>query len=729
METEVSWGQDRYPRPQEDNPPPPGEPPVSASSLVLTSIGKRVRLVPLVAPALLLTLAACRAHTPPITLPDGRPDPAGIAVMETVELGGLEQWILIRGKRANAPVLLRLHGGPGAADMPVTRHFNRALEEHFVVVSWDQRGAGKSNPRSFDPGTMTFQRFMDDAHELTRHLQGRFEQPRIFLMGHSWGSQLGLRLVERHPEDYAGYIGVAQSVDQERALGVAHGWLVEQAEQAGDEATLQALADLGPPPYPVHADFVRFVRLLDRYGANVDVGFGTLAWVAMTAPEYSARDLARWLRGARRGSGPMWDEPAYRGFDAFTQIPHLRVPSHFFMGGRDMNTPLSLVEEYRNGLVDAEMASIVVFEGVGHTPFLANPERFTQEVVRALLGPDAPVTGSSEADRPRSSWAALPFAFYSPETRFGGGVYGSVHRRLGPDLPSSSLEVALSATARRQYVLDLFPSLHLQGGRRVDATLQVQEYPDRFFGVGPGVRSLDEGFTTRTLAARARSQWELLPGLRVGAQGLARWDRLTQWDEGGFLEEGLLAGIQPDVRSGRWVGLGLLATQDSRNHILNPVSGQYVEVSALARPSFLGSTTSYSMLTAEVRRFQPMERGGTLAFRGALGRATGEVPPLLLPALGGREQLRGYAGGQLRDRALAVAQLEWRTPLMGRLHGALFADAGQVAPELGRLDLADAELSAGAGLRFLLGAGSPIRIDWARGRRGAGLYMTIGHPF
>lgn len=535
--------------------------------------------------------------------------------------------------------------------------------------------------------------------------------------------------MERHPEDYAGYIGVSQSVDQARALGVAHGWLVEQADRTGDEATLQALADLGAPPYPVHADFVRFVGLLDRHGANMDVGFGTLAWVAMTAPEYSARDLVRWLRGARRGSGPMWNESAYRGFDAFTQIPELNVPSHFFMGARDMNTPLSLVEEYRNRLVDPEVAEIVVFQEEGHTPFLGDPDRFNQEVVRALLGLDPPVTGSSGADRPRTSWAALPFAFYSPETRFGGGVYGSVHQRLAADLLPSSLEVALSATARRQYVLDLFPSLHLQGGRRLDATLQLQEYPDRFFGVGPGVRSLDEGFTTRTLAARVRSQRKVLPGLRLGAQGLVRWDRLTQWDEGGFLEEGLLAGVRPDVRSGRWVGVGVLATQDSRNHILNPVSGQYAEISVLARPSFLGSTTSYSILTAEARRFQPVGRGGTLAFRGALAHATGDVPPLLLPALGGREQLRGYAGGQLRDRALTVAQVEWRTPLVGRLHGALFTDVGQVAPELGRLDLADAEFSAGAGLRFLLSAGSPIRIDWARGRRGAGLYMTIGHPF
>lgn len=131
------------------------------------------------------------ASTPAIT-DDGDPVGGSIATLEPVPIGGMEQWLLIRGRHSANPVLLWLHGGPGASEMPVVPHYNRALEEEFVVVHWDQRGAGKSNPRDFDESTMTFERFVQDAHELTRHLKRRFGKKKIYLLGHSWGSHLGL---------------------------------------------------------------------------------------------------------------------------------------------------------------------------------------------------------------------------------------------------------------------------------------------------------------------------------------------------------------------------------------------------------------------------------------------------------------------------------------------------------------------------------------------------------
>ncbi len=111
------------------------------------------------------------------------PDP--IAVLEPVQIGGMTQWLLIRGQDRSAPVLLWLHGGPGAAQMPLAHATTRALERDFVVVHWDQRGAGKSNPRDFDARTMTLERFLQDAHAVTRHLQTRLGTDRIIVLGHS----------------------------------------------------------------------------------------------------------------------------------------------------------------------------------------------------------------------------------------------------------------------------------------------------------------------------------------------------------------------------------------------------------------------------------------------------------------------------------------------------------------------------------------------------------------
>ena len=111
--------------------------------------------------------------------------PESIASLQKVKLGGMDQWILIRGYDVSNPILLWLHGGPGAAQMPVAHHFNGDLEKDFVVVHWDQRGAGKSNPKDFDEQTMTLEQFISDAHELTQYLKKRFHKRKIYLLGHS----------------------------------------------------------------------------------------------------------------------------------------------------------------------------------------------------------------------------------------------------------------------------------------------------------------------------------------------------------------------------------------------------------------------------------------------------------------------------------------------------------------------------------------------------------------
>jgi pimeloyl-ACP methyl ester carboxylesterase len=118
--------------------------------------------------AVILGYELASGRTPAIKDDNGNPIPESITALESVTLGGMQQWILIRGNDISNPLLLWVHGGPGAAQMPIARHFNGELERDFVVVHWDQRGAGKSNPRHFDEQTMTFDRFLDDAHELTQ---------------------------------------------------------------------------------------------------------------------------------------------------------------------------------------------------------------------------------------------------------------------------------------------------------------------------------------------------------------------------------------------------------------------------------------------------------------------------------------------------------------------------------------------------------------------------------
>ncbi len=308
-----------------------------------------------------------------------RSGPGAVDELVAVEIGGMQQWVAAHGDRAELPVLLWLHGGPGAAQMPVGRAFNRSLESEFIVVHWDQRGAGKSNPRDFDEQTMTFERYVEDVHEVTQYLKTRFGRERIYLLGHSWGTQIGMVAAHRHPDDYVAYIGVSQVVDGDRAQEIATRELRRRLEESGRERDIRRLDRLDGPPYRDHGEYVAFAKMLDTMGMNMDLGLGPLARAAVRSDLYTAGDLVRWLRGANRGSGPMWEET--QGVNMLDLAPSVDVPCYFITGEEDYNTPAVLVARLVDEL-NAPRAELIVFDGAAHTPFFADPQRFLSELSR-----------------------------------------------------------------------------------------------------------------------------------------------------------------------------------------------------------------------------------------------------------------------------------------------------------------------------------------------------------
>jgi pimeloyl-ACP methyl ester carboxylesterase len=275
-------------------------------------------------------------------------------------------------------VLLWLHGGPGAAQMPLAPATTRALEADFVVVHWDQRGAGRSNPRGFDPATMTLEQFLQDAHEVTRHLQARLGGERILVLGHSWGSMLGARLVARWPGDYAGYIGVGQQVSTARGAIVTLDRLAPLIRAGGNAADQRWLDSTTPEALQEQAAYVAMMQKLDTYSGGMNVPTWRLAAMLIRAPEYSLGDLMRWLDGANRGSGPMWSD--YRTRDLIAEVPVMPVPMLLISGAQDLNTPVELAAEWFDGVEAPQGKRHEVFATSGHAPFLTEPERFAETV-------------------------------------------------------------------------------------------------------------------------------------------------------------------------------------------------------------------------------------------------------------------------------------------------------------------------------------------------------------
>lgn len=305
-----------------------------------------------------------------------------IALLEKVNLGGMEQSILIRGYDKNNPILLWLHGGPGSSQMPIAHYYDKELEKEFTMVHWDQRGAGKSNPADFNEQTMTYEQFIADGHQLTEYLKERFDKEKIYLLGHSWGTQMGLELVDRYPEDYYSYVGVSQVVDNRLHNMIAYPWLLEQIKAKGVKEDLKKLKELGDPPFTEHKEYVKFIQLINAYGGGFDLDFKKLFWISWQAPEYSLKDYWAWLQGSNRGSGPMWKESAYSSFNALKRIPTVNVPVYFFSGEKDYNTPLQAVKKYFKNLNAPEGKKLIIFRESAHTPFLGQPQKFKQELIR-----------------------------------------------------------------------------------------------------------------------------------------------------------------------------------------------------------------------------------------------------------------------------------------------------------------------------------------------------------
>jgi pimeloyl-ACP methyl ester carboxylesterase len=330
----------------------------------------------LLALALALALwALLPASTPAL---DG---PHAIAALERISLGGVEQAILVRGHDRRKPVLLHVHGGPGFAQLPIARHYSEQLERHFVVVHWDQRGAGASCAGTDFPG-LTREQIVADAIELSERLSARFGSGRIFLLGHSWGSVVGALAVAARPDLFAAYVGLGQVVNGRRNEELSYRFVVEEAERRGDE---QALAELGrvSPPYPTPRELRVQRRWLANYRGSIWAGERAREALpaALFAREYTLPTRLRFFSCFGRSLEQLWG--GLDGFDAIDQIPRLGVPVFLFTGRHDWNTPWPLVEEWAARL-EAPRVEIVWFEQAGHVVPIEAPEEFQRRLIEKL---------------------------------------------------------------------------------------------------------------------------------------------------------------------------------------------------------------------------------------------------------------------------------------------------------------------------------------------------------
>ena len=314
--------------------------------------------------------------------------PDGINTLEPISIGGIEQWIEIRGQSAKNPILLIIHGGPGSAFIPVARAFQDPWEKYFTVVQWDQRGAGKtytSNSKDVLRSTMTMERMNADTLEMVNYLRQRFHRDKIFVLGHSWGTILGLHLAHDHPDLLYAYIGVGQATDGWQNEVVLYKDTLEQARLTQNQEAIKQLISIAP--YPSPNTTVPQILIVRQWSGTLIGPKGTdKSWTGLksvfVAPEYSLMNDVDWIRGQLFSLETLL--PALSKLKLADEGYDYSVPIFFLEGRHDPYTPSSNAKDFYDKMNDSEK-QFEWFENSGHFPFTEEPAKFTDVLVQEVL--------------------------------------------------------------------------------------------------------------------------------------------------------------------------------------------------------------------------------------------------------------------------------------------------------------------------------------------------------
>jgi pimeloyl-ACP methyl ester carboxylesterase len=313
--------------------------------------------------------------------------PQGIEETRSVSIGGIAQWISVRGTDRRNPVLLFLHGGPGYVAMPTSWYFQRGWEEYFTVVQWDQRGAGKTyaanDPAQIAP-TMTRAQMLADAEEMVAWLRKEFGKDRIFVLGHSWGSSLGIQLAQRHPDWLHAYVGIGQITDGMESERRGWQYTMDAAKREGNRQAIRELASIAPYAAPgkplVLKDLYLQRKWLARYGGAVYGRNGSDAEsaAAKLAPEYTDADLKTMWDGTEFSSSRMLTDVLTQDFSVYTKFD---CPIVIFNGRHDYNVSASATAEWFDK-VKAPAKQLVWFEDSAHEIFNEEPGKTLVSLVK-----------------------------------------------------------------------------------------------------------------------------------------------------------------------------------------------------------------------------------------------------------------------------------------------------------------------------------------------------------
>lgn len=319
--------------------------------------------------------------------------PDSVSEIVRVPIGGIEQGMIIQGRDIHQPVLLFLHGGPGSPEYPMADAVSGKLADVFTVCWWDQRGSGMSYHSSIPPETMTLEQLVEDTKEVAEYLMDRFGVEKVYLMGHSWGSYLGVYAAAKYPNLFHAYIGIGQVANQFISEQKAYDYMLEQARATGDAKLEKELLKytLDTPSALVPAYMAVRTDGMNRLGIGMTHSGASILWNGVF-PVLRCRAYTFWqkidyVRGMNFSQTYLWDSAATDYL--IDSVPALEIPVYIFQGVHDYQTSYEEAKAYFDQL-QAPEKHFYPFEDSAHSPPFEEPERFVQLLREDVLGISLP---------------------------------------------------------------------------------------------------------------------------------------------------------------------------------------------------------------------------------------------------------------------------------------------------------------------------------------------------
>lgn len=291
-----------------------------------------------------------------------------------VDINGVKMGMIIKSKDISNPVLLFVHGGPGMPEYFLNQDYPTGLENYFTVVWWDQRGAGLSYNRNISDDEMNYNQFVDDTIGVTNYLRKRFEQDKIYLMAHSFGSSVGIKTVKKAPQLYKAYIGIGQITYQPESEKLAYEYMLNYYEKIGDVKTLKKLKDM-----PYGSDKYSRIRdsVMHRAGIgtthNMDSVVKDIFFRSLANKEYTFTEKINLWRGKIfSGSSAIKDEE--HSIDFRKEIQSLDIPVYFLSGQYDYTVNYKMTQDYLK-VLKAPVKGFYLFENSAHSPIFEEIEK------------------------------------------------------------------------------------------------------------------------------------------------------------------------------------------------------------------------------------------------------------------------------------------------------------------------------------------------------------------